>query len=125
MTTTINPVPGLDISVDIGVLVKLFKEIRESYGLTEDYLAFLEKSAFPVAGQLANNILKYAAQEGIVLLLRQVAGRKAVQTFSKYIPFAGQIVAAGIGYAITSNAGVKYLEYYHQLAEEALQNNLK
>lgn len=121
----INPIPGLDVSIDIGVLVKLFKEIRESYGLNDDYLAFLEKSAIPVVGQLANSVVKYAAQEGIILLLRRVAGRQTVKSLSKYIPFAGQVVAAGIGYAITSNAGSTYLESCHKLAEEALQNNLK
>lgn len=120
----INPVPGLDISIDIGILVTLFREIRESYGLSDDYLAFLEKSAVPMVGQLANSVVKYAAKEGILLLLKKVAGRQAVKTLSKYIPFVGQIIAAGIGYAITSNAGSTYLESCHQLAEEALRNNL-
>jgi small GTP-binding protein len=120
----INPVPGVDVSLDLAVLMKLFKEIRESYGLTDDYLADLKASSIPAVGRLANNVIKYAAKEGLLMLLKRFAGRQAVKTLSKYIPFVGQAVAAGIGYAITSNAGSSYLNDCHELAEEALRNHL-
>ncbi len=120
----INPVPGLDVSLDLTVLMKLFKEIRDSYGLTEDFLTNLKASSIPAVGRLANNVIKYAAKEGLLMLLKSFAGRQTVKALSKYIPFVGQAVAAGIGYAITSNAGSSYLDNCHELAEEALRNHL-
>ncbi len=77
-----------------------------------------------MVGRLANNVIKYASKEGLLMLLKRFAGKQAVKTLSKYIPFVGQAVAAGIGYAITSNAGSSYLNDCHALAEEALRNHL-
>jgi uncharacterized protein (DUF697 family) len=104
--------------------MKLFKEIRDDYGLTDNFLTSLKQSSIPVVGRLANNVVQYAAKEGILMLLKSFAGRQAVKTFAKYIPFIGQAIAAGLGYAITSNAGNSYLSDCHELAEEILNNKL-
>lgn len=120
----INPVPGVDVSVDIGILITLFKKIREAYGLDEDFLEYLMKSSYPIAVRMANDVVKYAAKEGILLLLKRFAGKQAVKMLTKYIPFVGQAIAAGLGYAITSNAGSSYLDECHKLAEEVLKNHL-
>lgn len=121
----INPIPGVDISVDLAVLMKLFKEIRNDYGLNDEFLSNLKSSTIPVVGRLANNVVEYAAKEGLLMLLKACFGKQTIKMLSKYIPFVGQAVAAGLGYAITSNAGTSYLNDCHQLAEEALRNNLK
>ena len=120
----INPVPGVDVAVDISIIMKLFKEIRDDYGLTDNFLTSLKQSSIPVVGRLANNVAQYAAKEGILMLLKSFAGRQAVKTFAKYIPFIGQAIAAGLGYAITSNVGNSYLSDCHELAEEILNNKL-
>lgn len=120
----INPVSGVDIAVDISIIMKLFKEIRDYYGLSDTFLTNLKQSSIPVVGRLANNVVQYAAKEGILMLLKSFAGRQAVKTFSKYIPFIGQAIAAGLGYAITSNVGNSYLSDCHELAEEILSNKL-
>ena len=85
----------------------------------------LKKSSIPVVGRLANNVVQYAAKEGILMLLKSFAGRQVVKTLAKYIPFIGQAIAAGLGYAITSNVGISYLNDCHELAGAALKNNLK
>jgi len=121
----INPIPGVDVAVDLSILFKLFQEIRDDYGLNDTFLATLKKSSIPVVANLANNIVKYAAKEGLLILLKGFAGRQAVKTFAKYIPFVGQAIAAGLGYAITSNVGNSYLNDCHELAEEALKNKLQ
>lgn len=121
----INPVPGVDVAVDISIIIKLFKEIRDDYGLTDNFLTSLKQSSIPVVGRLANNVVQYAAKEGILMLLKSFAGRQAVKTFAKYIPFIGQAIAASLGYAITSNVGNSYLSECHELAEEILNNKLE
>ncbi|MEF8759172.1 MAG: GTPase [Candidatus Accumulibacter sp. UW25] len=120
----INPVPGVDVAVDISIIMKLFKEIRDDYGLSDNFLTSLKKSSIPVVGRLANNVIQYAAKEGILMLLKSFAGRQAVKSFAKYIPYIGQLIAAGLGYAITSNVGNSYLSDCHELAEEILINKL-
>lgn len=120
----INPVPGVDVAVDLGILTKLFSEIRTDFGLDDGFLATLKQSSLPAVSRVANNLLQFATKEGLLLLLKRFAGAEAVKTLSKYIPFVGQALAAGVGYAITSNAGNSYLQDCYSLAESALDNKL-
>lgn len=121
----VNPIPGADVAVDVTVLVSLFKEIRDSYGLSDSALRSLTETAVPYVAQLANRAAQYAAKEGVLLLLRNFVGREAVKTVSKYIPVVGQAIAASIGFAITYQAGNSYLDDCHALASEVLQRKLK
>ncbi|MGL4190966.1 MAG: GTPase [Sphaerotilus sulfidivorans] len=120
----LNPIPGANIAVDISILMKLFKEIRDAYGLDDTRLSTLAQSALPVVGRLANQVTQFATEQGILMLLKSVAGRQAAKQLMSYIPFIGQAIAAGLGYAITSNAGTSYLEDCHELAKEVLDNKL-
>lgn len=120
----INPIPGADVAVDVSIIFKLFSEIREAYGLNDTFLSKLQGSAIPIVARLANNVVMYAAKEGIFTLLRNYLGRQAVKAFSKYIPFVGQAIAASIGYAVTSNVGGSYLDDCHNLAKSILDNKL-
>jgi len=121
----INPIPGADIAVDLSVLVKLFSEIREAYGLNDGFLEKLKQSAIPVVARLSNNVVQYAAKEGILLLIKNTLSRQAVKAASKYIPIIGQVIAAGLGYGITSNIGNYYLDECHELARQILENKLE
>jgi len=120
----INPIPGVDVAVDVSILVKLFKEIRDDYGLNDKFIGSLKQSSIPIVGRLANNVAQYAVKEGIFILLKNFAGRQVLKSFTKFIPGIGQAIAASIGYAITSNVGSSYLDDCHQLAAQALKNNL-
>lgn len=119
----LNPIPGVDIAVDISILLKLFDEIRNAYGITEDKLRNY-MTALPLMQKSFNEIISYSTKEGILLLLKRFASRQTTKSITKYIPFVGQAIAAGIGYAITSNAGSYYLDECHKLAETVLKDKL-
>jgi GTP-binding protein EngB required for normal cell division/uncharacterized protein (DUF697 family) len=119
----INPIPGADIAVDMSILIGLFKTLRDCYGLNDEILN--KYSTLPLVAPLANNILKYARKEGILMILKQFAHKQVAKSVLKYVPIWGQGVAAGIGYKITSSAGKSYLDDCHQLAEQTLEKNLK
>lgn len=120
----LNPIPGADVAVDLGVLVHLFNEIRESYGLSAEKLVNVKNSSMAATIPLANRVLEYATKEGILMLLKQFLGRQALKTASKYVPFVGTAIAAGLGYAITTAAGTSYLEDCHALAKKLLEQQL-
>lgn len=119
-----NPVPGLDITVDFGILLDLFKTIRQDFGLTE---AIVERHvlAHPAAAQFANRILSFATKEGLPLLLKKYAAKKTAQQSSKYIPFVGQVIAASLGFEITRRAGNAYLEDCYEIAKSKLEEELR
>ncbi|MGE5516209.1 MAG: GTPase [Bacteroidota bacterium] len=122
---SINPIPGANIAVDIGILVKLFKEIRESYGLSDEKVQSLAGAMAnnPSMTQVLNNILQYATKEGVALLLKQFAGRELALNVARYVPFVGQAIAATLGFGITKMAGDQYLEDCHQAASAILKAN--
>jgi small GTP-binding protein len=118
----VNPIPGVDIAVDIGILMELFSEIRNNYGLTDEKIRnpeYIKK-----LGPIASRIISASSKEGIIQLLKNVAGRETIKQVSKYIPFVGQAIAASIGYGITLYAGNSFVDDCHELAKKILDQEL-
>ncbi|MBF0528844.1 MAG: hypothetical protein HQK55_06170 [Deltaproteobacteria bacterium] len=123
-TNALNPLPGVDIGIDVAVLVELFIYIRKSYGLTDQRLNSNEHM-YHALTPLANKVIKYSTKQGILLLLEKFADKQIVKSVTKYIPFVGQLIAATIGFGITRSAGMSYLEDCHDLAKNYLEEELK
>lgn len=120
----INPIPGLDVSVDITTMLALFKKIREIYGLTDDSIDRF-KILSPSSLQMINSVVKVATKQGLLILLKRFGTQGIVKQFSKYVPFVGQAIAGTIGFSITKSAGLDYLENCHKIAAEILELELK
>ena len=120
----VNPIPGLDVAVDLSVLISLFKKIRMTFGLTDDRLT-AKGQATPALAQLANNAVKYFAEDGVMLLLKSFAGRETVKEVAKWIPLVGTVVAASAGYGITLAAGRACLRDCHALASGILDREVE
>ena len=120
----LNPVPGLDVSVDITTLLALFKKIREIYGLTDDSIEKF-KIISPSSLQMINSVVKVATKQGLLILLKRFGTQGVVKQFSKYVPFVGQAIAGTIGFSITKSAGLDYLENCHKIAGKILELELK
>ncbi|WP_052353832.1 GTPase [Neobacillus jeddahensis] len=116
----LNPIPGVNIGVDISVMMKLFTEIRTVYGLTDDRI----KSLAPTLMPLSKKIIDFASKEGVILLLKRYADKEIVKQIGRYIPFVGQAIAAVAGFGMTLSAGKSYLEDCHTLAEKILEEEL-
>jgi uncharacterized protein (DUF697 family) len=122
----INPIPGLDISLDIAILITMSKSIQNIYGLDEKSIDELSKrmgnnANFTVlkakAGQYAT---KFIAKEGIIILLKRLSVNIGSKEVLKYIPFVGQIAAAGIGYKMTDSFGSDLIDESESLVREIL-----
>ncbi len=123
ITNAINPLPGVDVGIEIAVLLKLFQSIRNAYGLTDETLnskVDLIKQFSPIV----NRIIKYGTKEGIPILLKKYAGKQITKSVTKYVIIVGPLIAATIGFAITRTAGISYLEDCHSLAKAILENEL-
>ncbi|MFX4263560.1 GTPase [Pelotomaculum propionicicum] len=120
----LNPIPGTDIAVDFGILIKCFKEVKEAFGLDDHTLKQIHIFAPHLTG-IANKIIEYVSKAGLQLLLKKFIRKQSLKEFVKYVPFLGQAIAASAGYIITSNAGKMYLDYCYKAAEAILKNELK
>lgn len=119
----INPIIGADIAVDVGILVKLFKKIRESYGLTNEQFE-LKKQVVQNMAPVVNNVIKYGTKEGVSLLLKRFAVGETLKETTKYVPIVGQLIAATLGFSITIAAAHSYLNDCHAVAKTILESEL-
>jgi len=129
----INPIPGLDVSVDVGILYNMIKEVNKIFGLTDEQIKFLEKttsiSQNPMYSGVKQNIIKFLAQytsaEAITTILRKYTTLVTSKEVSKYIPFLGQAISAGIGYKMTRWLGENYIDEAIKLSSKLIDIELK
>lgn len=119
----INPLPGVDISVDIGIMVKMFADIRDTFGITDETQADLKK--YDIILPVGNRVFNYVTKEGVALLIKEAAGKYAGKEFAKYIPLVGQAAAATAGYAMIKYLGNSYVEDCYTIACELMEKMIE
>lgn len=119
----INPILGVDISVDVGIILKMFADIRETFGITKETIAILAK--YNIILPVANKVFNYVTKEGVSLLIKEVAGKYVGKEFTKYIPIVGQAAAATAGFAMILNLGKSYVEDCYNIARAIMEKMIE
>ncbi|RXZ82453.1 hypothetical protein EBB07_10290 [Paenibacillaceae bacterium] len=117
----LNPIPGVNIGVDISIMMKLFTDLRKSYGLSDEKVNKLIPSLLPLGKQ----VLEFSSKEGIIMLLKRYSGKETGRQLGRFVPIIGQAIAAAAGFGMTLAAGRSYLNDCHRLAEQILAEELK
>ena len=107
------PVPGLDWLVDAALLSKLLPAINAEFGLTPEQLDRLPQrkrddvqKAVGVVGSML--IGKFITRDLVLRAAQGLGVRLTAKRAAKYVPLAGQAIAALIGYA-----AIRYLGEAH------------
>lgn len=109
------PVPGLDWAVDAALLSRLVPEINAQFGLTPEQLDKLpnhkreqvQKAVGAIGSMLIGKmitrdlVLRFAARVGMRMTAKQAA---------RYVPLAGQVVSALIGYTTIRYLGEEHIK---------------
>ena len=118
------PVPGLDWAVDAALLSKLIPEINKEFGLTPQQLDQLNpkkreqvQQAVTVVGSVL--IGKFISRDLVIKAATKIGTRLTTKQLAKYVPFAGQMVAAAVGYAAIRYLGEEHLKDCIRVAREA------
>jgi GTP-binding protein EngB required for normal cell division/uncharacterized protein (DUF697 family) len=119
-----NPIPGADLAIDLSALAALLMRIRSHYGLSDARLERYLQYA-PAIKALADKVLRYATREGLMRLLKRFATRQVEKQVTKYIPMIGQAVAASVGFGITLQVGLEFLDACHELALTVMRAELR
>ena len=115
----VNQIPGLDISIDIGLCQKMLAEIRSKFGLDLQKESSLRD--YEVLIPLTDKVFWYLTKEGIIYLLKQVSTHYADSSFINYVPLLGQVLAAVSGYSLIMLLGEIYVDDCYELASKVLQ----
>lgn len=114
-TAAVVPIPGIDLAVDLGVLMKMLQEINTEFGLTPEQIELLAPkrrlSAYKAIAAVGSSVIGRAlTREALSLIVKSVAKRLATKTTVKYVPLAGQAVAATISFAAIKYIGDRHIE---------------
>lgn len=118
------PVPGLDWAVDAALLSRLIPEINKEFGLTPQQLDQLNpkkreqvQKAVTVVGSVL--IGKLISRDLVIKAAARIGRRLTTKQLAKYVPFAGQLVAAAVGYAAIRYLGEEHMKDCVRVAREA------
>lgn len=108
------PVPGLDWAVDAALLSRLLPQINAEFGLTPaqiDRLDPSQREQVQKAVALVGSVLigKLITRDVVLKLTSAVGLRMTTKQAAKYVPLAGQALAATIGYATLRYLGEQHI----------------
>ncbi len=123
---SVVPIPGVDVAVDIGVLMSMIEDINAAFGLTPaaDRTAcaasqgFAYKAVMAVGSALVGRVV---TRELVIRLLKTVGVRLTAKQAAKAVPFAGQVVAASLSFAALKYLGDRHIVDCVQVADTLLE----
>jgi uncharacterized protein (DUF697 family) len=115
------PVPLLDVVVDAGILLDLIPEISQRFGLTPERIEALDdghrQTAWRTIRERGSQLIGIVVTRQLVRASFQAyAGRVVAMQIAKFIPFGGQLVAAGLGYFVMRQMAYKHVEDCYAVA---------
>ena len=118
------PVPGLDWAVDAAMLSKLIPEINKEFGLTPQQLDTLnpkKREQVQKAVTMVGSVLigKLISRDLVIAAATKIGMRLTTKQLAKYVPFAGQIIAATVGYAAIRYLGEEHMKDCIRVAQQA------
>ena len=118
------PLPGLDWVVDAALLSKMIPAINKEFGLAPEQIDQLDpkkreqiRNAAATVGSLL--IGKFISRDLIIKAVTKIGTRLAAKEVAKFVPFAGQVVAAGIGFAAIRYFGEEHMKDCIRVARQA------
>ena len=118
------PVPGLDWAVDAAMLSKLIPEINKQFGLTPQQLDSLnpkKREQVQKAVAMVGSVLigKLISRDLVIATATKIGMRLTTKQLAKYVPLAGQILAATVGYAAIRYLGEEHMKDCIRVAQQA------
>ena len=118
------PVPGLDWAVDAALLSRLIPEINQEFGLSPAQLDKLDpkkRDQVQKAINLVGSILigKLMSRDLVLQAATKIGVRMTTKRLAKYIPFAGQLVSAAVGFAAIRYFGEQHMKDCIRVAQKA------
>lgn len=114
------PLPGIDVSADITIMVELLTEINKRFGLSEEQIRQLDierkKVLLVILSSVGNELAGRTVSATVVRsLLKKISNKIAARQMSRFVPFVGQALSAGISFAAMRYLGVNHVEQCYQI----------
>lgn len=121
------PIPGVDVSTDVAILLQLIPKINEKFGLSPkqiDQLSpDLQKMIVVGGTSLSVGLLgKVITPQRIIQLLQRIGLKKLTGKYAaKYIPVVGMVVASSISYVVLRKVGQQHIDECYNIAKQLIE----
>jgi uncharacterized protein (DUF697 family) len=117
------PIPGVDVLSDLATFSLLIEEINRSFGLTPQQIERLQprlrivayEAAAAIGGMLVGKII---TRELVLQIFKKSGIKLAAKSVAKFVPLAGQVASAAIGYALFRRMGYEHVEACARVAKQ-------
>ena len=122
---SVIPLPGLDIAADVGLLMKLLPAINRKFGLSPEQIAELDPERKALVYALIKRggkslVGRVITKEIVVAVLKRVGVQMTAKQAAKYVPFAGQVAAAFLGFGAMMYIGASHVDECYRIAKSTL-----
>ena len=119
------PIPGVDVLSDLTLFKKLVDDVNNAFGLTPEQIDRLQpghkliayKVAVGVGGVMVGKLI---TRELLMQIFKRVGLKYMAKSASRYVPIAGQIASAAIGFTMFRKLGYEHVEACAQVANELI-----
>lgn len=120
------PVPGVDLVSDLATFALLVEEVNRAFGLTAEQIEALHprlrivayEAAAAIGGMLVGKIV---TKELVLRLFKKSGVKLAAKSVARFVPLAGQVASAAIGYALFRRMGYEHVEACARVAQEVAE----
>lgn len=118
------PVPGIDFAADAALLARLVPQISAEFGLAVPQIAHLSPHqrdrVMQMAGSLGTVLVGKLVTRDLLMTLARHAGMKlSAKQAARFVPLAGQVVSAALGYAALRAMGEQHIKDCVRVARAA------
>lgn len=119
------PVPGLDVMSDLTMLTGMVNDVNAAFGLTAEQVEHLQPAykriVFGAAAGLGGMMVgKLVTRQLAMRLLKRSSARILAKSAARFVPLAGQVASAAIGFTVFRKLGYDHVEACTTVAQELL-----
>lgn len=120
------PIPGTDIGADVAIMLELLPAINRRFGLSPEQIDQLDgalkgKMAVVISSIGSKLVGKLITKQTVMLLLKKVGARVTVKQVTKFIPFVGQAVSAGISFSAMKYLGNSHIDECYEICKRLIE----
>lgn len=122
------PLPGVDVLADVAMLMRLIPAINRQFGLTPEQIELLDAPHKALVYTMikrvgAGLVGSVITRQLLLVALRKVGGNMAAKQVAKYVPFAGQALAATLSFSAMWYVGNAHVDECFEVARSVIDEN--
>ena len=125
------PIPGVDVLSDMTMFARLVQDVNHAFGLDAEQIDKLAPHYKQVAWKAAlgagvggGMVGKLITRKLVLGMFKKVAGKMVTKSVARFVPLAGQVAAAAIGFSVFRRLGYEHVEACSKVAQQVAQAKL-